>query len=518
MRIVVCGGGISGLTAAYYASKALSRFTSKHFKIIVVERSSNVGGWMQTNIKNGDRKVYDGPINELGPRSVRVAGIAGNNTLQLMTALGLEDDIIPVKSSDVVAKNRLIYVNKTLHALPNSLSSMFQTQPPLTKSLVRSIVPGLVKKIPSSFESMHEVCSARFGDEVANYLVDSFTRGVFAADARHLSMKAAFPVMWKKLKPKSGTLPRRPDLSSAEIYNKMLMTYPLVKRAKQEKWTQWGMTKGFSYLTESLAKHLNEKFNVEIMRNSEVEGIRLQENGKLSLKYSKIGTSNDLPGMNEIENIDHLVSALPSHSFAKVLRSANTVGSPTVDKKILSTLGVMLSHIRSVDVAVVNVEFEGRPSENLPKLAFGHLVPSVEPSKVLGIIYDSCAFPRHDRVGRPTTRLTCMLGGSWFRELFGDPQTVKTETLEQAALESIAEQLKITKDPLQVTTTLCRKCIPMYKVGHTDQVEDIEDYIEANGLPISLAGSSYWGVSINDCIYTSRIAINHLLIKYDLLR
>lgn len=67
------------------------------------------------------------------------------------------------------------------------------------------------------------------------------------------------------------------------------------------------------------------------------------------------------------------------------------------------------------------------------------------------------------RVGRPTTRLTCMLGGSWFRELFGDPQTVKTETLEQAALESIAEQLKITKDPLQVTTTLCRKCIPMYK-------------------------------------------------------
>lgn len=69
------------------------------------------------------------------------------------------------------------------------------------------------------------------------------------------------------------------------------MTYPLVKRAKQEKWTQWGMTKGFSYLTESLAKHLNEKFNVEIMRNSEVEGIRLQENGKLSLKYSKIGES-----------------------------------------------------------------------------------------------------------------------------------------------------------------------------------------------------------------------------------
>ena len=49
---------------------------------------------------------------------------------------------------------------------------------------------------------MHEITAARFGEEVADYLVSSFCRGVFAADSKQLSMKAAFPLMWKRLKPK----------------------------------------------------------------------------------------------------------------------------------------------------------------------------------------------------------------------------------------------------------------------------------------------------------------------------
>jgi len=49
---------------------------------------------------------------------------------------------------------------------------------------------------------MHEVTNARFGKEVADYLVDAFVKGVFAADSRELSMKAAFPPMWQRLAPK----------------------------------------------------------------------------------------------------------------------------------------------------------------------------------------------------------------------------------------------------------------------------------------------------------------------------
>ena len=57
-------------------------------------------------------------------------------------------------------------------------------------------------QVPTEYETMHEVCSTRFGPEVANYIISAFCRGVFAADSRQLSMKAAFPPMWKILKPR----------------------------------------------------------------------------------------------------------------------------------------------------------------------------------------------------------------------------------------------------------------------------------------------------------------------------
>uniref|UniRef100_H2ZDW1 Amine oxidase domain-containing protein n=1 Tax=Ciona savignyi TaxID=51511 RepID=H2ZDW1_CIOSA len=215
-----------------------------------MEKSNEVGGWMATNVRNGDRKVYQGAINEYGPRSVRTAGLVGNNTLQLISDIGLESNVLPVKSSDNAAKQRMIYVNKKLHILPNSMLSALKKQEPFSKSLAWSIAGGLFKKVPPSYETMHEVCEGRFGPEVADYLVSAFVRGVFAADSKQLSMKAAFPPMWGRLGPKKAGMARRPAIKNPDLFNKSLMSNPFVKRAKREKWTQWAMANGFSYLTD----------------------------------------------------------------------------------------------------------------------------------------------------------------------------------------------------------------------------------------------------------------------------
>ena len=37
---------------------------------------------------------------------------------------------------------------------------------------------------------------------------------------------------------------------------------------------------------------------------------------------------------------------------------------------------------------------------------FGHLLPSFEDGPFLGVIYDSCTFPQHDRTDKPSTRFT----------------------------------------------------------------------------------------------------------------
>ncbi|KAG9460300.1 hypothetical protein GDO78_022741 [Eleutherodactylus coqui] len=110
--VVVAGGGISGLTACYHLVRlgAVS-------KVILLEGSGRLGGWMHTT------RTEDGAIFEHGPRGMRPAGLVGKNTLCMISELGLEGDLLPVPRSHPTAKNRYLYVNKSLHKLPTSIGT-----------------------------------------------------------------------------------------------------------------------------------------------------------------------------------------------------------------------------------------------------------------------------------------------------------------------------------------------------------------------------------------------------------
>lgn len=75
MKVAVLGGGISGLSCAYYL---LKYGADKLSQVILVEASKRVGGWIDT------RKFDDGVIFEVGPKSIRPFGIVGMNTLSLV--------------------------------------------------------------------------------------------------------------------------------------------------------------------------------------------------------------------------------------------------------------------------------------------------------------------------------------------------------------------------------------------------------------------------------------------------
>ena len=110
------------------------------------------------------------------------------------------------------------------------------------------------------------------------------------------------------------------------------------------------------------------------------------------LFYQNFTINNVQTGDTEIslDDVDHVISALPSHDLTRVLQAS----SHDAD---LHKLSKWLSEIHFVDVAVVHVEFDGPPEKNLPSLGFGHLVPKTETSNLLGVIYDSCLFPEQNR-------------------------------------------------------------------------------------------------------------------------
>ncbi|XP_068108365.1 protoporphyrinogen oxidase [Hyperolius riggenbachi] len=463
--VVVAGGGISGLTACYHLVK-----DAKVSKVILLESSSRMGGWMHST------RTEDGAVFEHGPRSMRPAGVVGKNSLCMVSELGLEGDLLPIPRSHPAVKNRFLYVNKSLHKLPSSLGGVLRTIPPFTRPLFLCGLRDLTAPRGSQEdECVHDFFTRRFGKELADIVVDSLCRGVFAGDCRKLSLRSCFPFLHDaEVRKRSVVLgmvtggEKAPKIDS-----------PLIQRAKKERWSQWSLRRGMQTLSEALEDYIRQR-GVEIHKDTPVEALERTSNGwKVSLPNGSV-------------TADHIFSAIPAAALSRLL---DPVAKPMADT---------LRQLNAANVAVVNLEYDG---EVLPVSGFGHLIPSFEDSTVLGIVYDSLTYPQHNRQGLASTRLTVMMGGAWFESSLGDPDSVSAEKVLSLATEAAATQLGVTSSPSRAIVSVNKACIPQYTLGHWKHIENLSSYIRQQALPISLIGASYEGVSVNDCIYNAKRSV-----------
>uniref|UniRef100_A0A3Q2ZQS4 Protoporphyrinogen oxidase n=1 Tax=Kryptolebias marmoratus TaxID=37003 RepID=A0A3Q2ZQS4_KRYMA len=117
-------------------------------------------------------------------------------------------------------------------------------------------------------------------------------------------------------------------------------------------------------------------------------------------------------------------------------------------------------------------------------------------------------------LARYLLRIPCdivMMGGAWFQEVFGTPEAMATECLLARATEAVSCHLGVTAAPSWSHVALHKDCIPQYYLGHFQRVESMRSFIKKNGLPLSLIGSSYDGVSVNDVIFSGRTAVQEVL-------
>ncbi|XP_068590678.1 protoporphyrinogen oxidase [Cebidichthys violaceus] len=469
--VAVLGGGIGGLAASYYLCKS-----PQVTKVIVLESSSRFGGWLWSTRRS------DGAVFEHGPRGIRPAGVVGRNTLNMVDDLGLGGEILPVTYSHVASKNRYVYVNRELHRMPSGISGLLRTVPPFSRPLLLSVAMEiLVKKGKEDDESIHSFVSRRLGKELADIAVDSLCRGVFAGDCRKLSVRSCFPVLFNA-EQRRGSLTLGMLLGSGPA--PVVPPGPLAQRAVEESWAQWSLSRGVESLPESITEYLQRSGRVQLHREAAVQHISPSASGwTITLE-------------DGVMSADHIIAALPAKALSSILPSSC---QPLIQP---------LQDISTVTVAVVNLEYEGSV---LPVEGFGHLLPSSEDRGLLGVVYDSVPFPQHNRPGGQTTRLTVMMGGAWFREAFGAPEAVTEERLLARATEAVSSHLGVTTAPSWSRVTLQRDCIPQYYQGHYRRVESMRSFIKEKSLSLSLIGSSYDGVSVNDVIFSGRTAAEELL-------
>jgi oxygen-dependent protoporphyrinogen oxidase len=176
---------------------------------------------------------------------------------------------------------------------------------------------------------------------------------------------------------------------------------------------------------------------------------------------------------------DHVVIALPSH-----------VASPLV-RPLSAELADELDHIEHCRIAVVNLGFA---RASVPALeGFGFLVPPSEGRRLLGCIYASSVFPWRAPEGQ--VLVTCLIGGATRPELVD----LADDALVQLALEELKAIAQVEAEPTYRKVVKWPKAVPQYTVGHLSRVDRI--FRLSNALPeFSLAGNSYRGVGINDCV------------------
>ncbi|KAJ8670684.1 hypothetical protein QAD02_001943 [Eretmocerus hayati] len=469
----ILGGGISGLSAAYYCLE-----NPKLESIILYEASNRLGGWIKSITS------ASGVIFEKGPRTIRPTGPAGENTLELVEKLKLADKVIPINLQHPAARNRMIYANEKLHLLPNSISSLFKTSEPFKRRLISIIWNDLnAKHIKKDDESIYDFVERRFGRDVADYLISPMICGICAGDPQKISVHFLMSKIFQ-LEQKHGSITKgllNDAFSTAFLKEKAGDKVKdsqsrLTRLAKEERWSVWGLKEGLEQLPTALRHHLSANPQLRVDLNTKCEKIRFKKD------YAEVIIKGEPIQFKKV------ISALSAKSLAPLLEEDH----PQLSRE--------LAAIPSTTVAVVNLHYAG---DVLPVEAFGFLVPPKEKLPILGVIFDSCVFKKGS-----DTVLTVMMGGAWFDKYFGN-KTTKDEFLS-IAVNQTKKILNIKENPVDHDVAVLEDCIPQYLVGHKQRLQHIENYISKHKIPLALCGSSYHGVGLNDVILSAKQAVSQI--------
>jgi oxygen-dependent protoporphyrinogen oxidase len=196
-RVIVIGGGISGLTAAYYLRRS-------GFEITLIEREARLGGLLETRLVDACRV-------EAGPDSFLAAKPAA---LELIRDLGLEGEVI---ASNDHQRRTFILRDGRLVPMPDGLVLM---APADLGALAASelISPGGRARAAQELDrqpppdplpdrSIGEFTRDHYGHEFVDYLAEPLLTGVFGGDADCLSLRDVLP-RFAELEARYGSVTR----------------------------------------------------------------------------------------------------------------------------------------------------------------------------------------------------------------------------------------------------------------------------------------------------------------------
>ncbi len=441
MRLIIVGGGISGLSLAYFLIEKASSLD-----ILILESEKKAGGKIWTDRAEGF--LCEGGVNGFLDNRPR--------TLELAAKLGLT----PVRSNDA-ARKRFIFSDGKLHKLPESPISFFLSNLLSLYGRLRIVWEVVVPKGGGDDETLADFARRRLGREAFEKLIDPMASGIYAGDPETMSLKSCFPRIY--------------DLENK--YGSLIMA--LIKLQREAKRTGKKVGPGPGGVLTSFY----DGMEVFILALKAFLGERLKTVSRVVSIDKKGDTYTVFLSDNSKVEAESVVLATPAHVTSEIVKDFNR------------NLSLTLGEIPYPPVSVVCMGYM-RNKIKQPLDGFGFLIPKRENRKILGTLWDSSIFPNRAPEGHVLLR--SMLGGAMAAEV----ALQEEDRLASTVVDEMEKIMDVKAQPDFVRVYTHEKGIPQYLLGHGKLLDKIDTIVSGHS-GFYLTGNSYRGIGVNDCIENS---------------
>ncbi|HEU5026167.1 MAG TPA: protoporphyrinogen oxidase [Spirillospora sp.] len=460
--VVVIGGGITGLTAAFQI-----RQQSPGSSVVVLEGSERVGGIVGSRHERGFTV-------DTGPHGFVVYGPGGVGDLAHELDLGEE----LMLATGEAEKLLLLRDDEELLTLPTTPREFLRSPLLSLRGKLRiAMEPFIAKDLHE--EPVFEFTARRFGWELARTLAVPAVLGVTGGDARRLSIDAKFPYV-RYLEDRYGSIllgALRVQLRGTQKGRFYVPRLPRFGEFGMRLHTFRGH--GMQRLIDALEKALAGQIRLG-RRAAAIE--RVTETGR----HAEGGRRGWRVVLDDgrVLTAGHVVLALPAYLTASLLEPH------------LPDAAAALAAIPHPDVRVVALGYRRADVKREPE-GIGFLTIPTERTRILASIHTSTIFP--EQAPGDMVLIRTLAGG------MQDPafSSLSREEAVRDVHRDLVHIFGVRGEPVFAFDHLWRRAIPEYPVGHRHRIDGV--LAEAAGLGgLHLAGNAYHGVGINDCVRDAR--------------
>jgi len=469
-HVVIIGGGISGLSAAWYVQQS-----QPGIRYTVLEASDRWGGKVRTEQIDGVAEspfiVEGGPDSFLTqkPWALQLARDLGLGTHLLGTNDQVRNTYVLQRGKPVILPDGVMMIVPT-KLIPFALTPLIS---PLGK-LRMGLDLFIPRKKDDQDETLAEFVTRRLGNEALDKIAEPLMSGIYNAEADRQSILATFP-RFRQLEKTHGSLIRG-MLASRRQRNTASGQNQSAPSGQAPKLSAFMSLQGG---TQELIQALISRLTGDLRLNARITALEATPDGRY-----RISTED-----GQKIDCDALVVTVPAYTAADLLDSI----APSAAENLRS--------VRYVSTGTISLGFRAEAITR-PLHGFGLVVPKSERRPINAITISSTKFDHRAPQGHVLLRV--FFGGS------RSPETMSydDERLLHVVRQELQAILGIQTAPLFHRIFRWDRANPQYDVDHLALVEQIERSLP-HGLYVT--GSAFRGVGMPDCVYQSQQTVTRLV-------